>query len=60
MIKHIYRANFSRLVRPLVGLWQLYSTESTPSVIPKQEKELEVIDEDGKVSSWSLIPSFLI
>lgn len=52
MINHVYRANFSRLLRPAVRLGQFYSTTTTPTVVEKQEKALEVIDEDGKVKSF--------
>ena len=49
VVRYVYRANFCRFLRPLGGSRQLYSTESTPSVVETQHKELEVIDEDGKV-----------
>lgn len=49
VIRYVYRANFCRFLRPLGGSRQLYSTESTPSVVETEHKELEVIDEDGKV-----------
>ena len=53
MIKFVHRANFCRLLRPTARLAQFYSTESTPSVVGKQDKELEVIEEDGKVKNHS-------
>ena len=51
MIKVVHRANFCRLLLPAARLGQFYSTESTPSVVGKQEKELEVLEEDGKVKN---------
>ena len=51
IIKFVHRANFCRLLHPTARLGQFYSTESTPSVVGKQDKELEVIEEDGKVKN---------
>ena len=51
MINLVHRANFSRLLRPAVRLGQFYSTSTTPTVVDKQDKALEVIDEDGKVKN---------
>ena len=51
MINLVHRANFSRLLRPAVRIGQFYSTTTTPTVVEKQEKALEVIDEDGKVNN---------
>ena len=51
MINLVHRANFSRLLRPAVQLGRFYSTSTTPTVVEKQEKALEVIDEDGKVKN---------
>lgn len=48
-VKFVHRANFCRLVRPAARLGQFYSTESTPSVVGKQDKTLEVVEEDSKV-----------
>lgn len=53
MINLINRANFSRLLRPAIRLGQFYSTTTTPTVVDKQEKALEVIDEDGKVKNFN-------
>ena len=52
MFNLVYRANFSRLLRPAVRLGHFYSTTTTPTVVEKQEKALEVIDEDGKVKNF--------
>ena len=53
MINLVHRVNFfSRLLRPAVRLGQFYSTSTTPTVVEKQEKALEVIDEDGKVNNF--------
>ena len=51
MINLVHRANFSHLLRPAVRLGQFYSSSTTPTVVGKQEKALEVIDEDGKVKN---------
>lgn len=50
-MKLVHRANFCRLVRPAARLGQFYTTESTPSVVGKPDKELEVLEEDGKVKN---------
>lgn len=54
IVKLVHRANFCRLVRPAARLGQFYTTESTPSVVGKSDKELEVLEEDGKVKIKTL------
>lgn len=62
MINLVHRANFSRLLRPAVRLGQFYSTSTTPTVVEKQEKALEVIDEDGKevIDTTTGVPDWLV
>lgn len=62
VVRYVYRANFCRFLRPLGGSRQLYSTESTPSVVETQHKELEVIDEDGKevIYPTTGVPDWLV
>lgn len=49
MIKVVHQVNFCRFLRPAVRLGQLYSTESSPSVVGKQDKALEVVEDEAKV-----------
>ena len=50
MVKFVHRATLCRLLRPTAILGQFYSTESSPSVVGKQDKALEVVEEDAKVN----------
>ena len=49
MVKVVHQVNFCRFLRPAVRLGQLYSTESSPSVVGKQDKALEVVEDEAKV-----------
>ena len=49
MVKVVHRVNFCRFLRPALRLGQLYSTESSPSVVGKQDKALEVVEDEAKV-----------
>lgn len=49
MIKVVHQVNFCRFLHPAVRLGQLYSTESSPSVVGKQDKALEVVEDEAKV-----------
>ena len=58
MLCRVYRGNVNRLFQRASRLCAFYSTESTPSVVGKQDKALEVIEEEGKVVCVALL-SFL-
>ncbi|KAL9986810.1 hypothetical protein ACROYT_G001011 [Oculina patagonica] len=62
MIKLVHRANLSRLLRPAVSLGKFYSNSSTPTVVEKQEKALDVIDDDGKevIDTTTGVPDWLV
>jgi len=49
MVKVVHQLNFCRFLRPALRLGQFYSTESSPSVVGKQDKALEVVEDEAKV-----------
>ena len=49
MVKVVHQVNFCRFLRPALRLGQFYSTESSPSVVGKQDKALEVVEDEAKV-----------
>ena len=55
MVKVVHQVNFCRFLRPAVRLGQLYSTESSPSVVGKQDKALEVVEDEAKVKGVSVL-----
>ncbi|CAH3042407.1 unnamed protein product [Porites lobata] len=62
MVKVVHQVNFCRFLRPAVRLGQLYSTESSPSVVGKQDKALEVVEDEAKevIYTTTGVPDWIV